>query len=84
MNPLPTTPKKKFNEPFSPSKGLKRTWNEIDGRKTTISSCSDSTLAIPGTIVFAETAGWFESLREAYEGSSQQARLANDGKGEYF
>ena len=31
--------------------------------------------------MFGGTAGWFESLREAYEGSSQQARLANNGKG---
>jgi len=30
--------------------------------------------------VFVGAAGWFESLREAYEGSSQQARLAKNGK----
>jgi len=80
MNPNPATmnPNPAFAEPFSPSKGLKRTWREIDGRNTS----SDSALATPGTIMFAGTAGWFESLREAYEGSSQQARLANNGKGE--
>jgi hypothetical protein len=78
------TPRRGFAEPFSPSKGLKRTWSVIDSRNTTTSSSIDSTLVIPGTIVFAGIAGWFESLREAYEGSSQLARLANDGEGEYF
>jgi hypothetical protein len=78
------TPEKGFAEPFSPSKSLKRVWSEIDGRNTTASSQSDSAIGTPGRIVFAGAAGWFESLREAYEGSSQQARLANNGKGNYF
>jgi hypothetical protein len=38
-----------------------------------------SSLATPGIIVFAGSAGWFDSLTVAYGGAGH-AKLANDGK----
>ena len=90
MKKLTGTPNKPkaptaFEETFSPSKDLKRTWSEIDKRDATAPAAGrGDDDNIPGTIMFAGTAGWFEGLREAYEGSSQQARLGNEGKGRCY
>lgn len=77
-----------FDGTFSPSKNLKRTWSEFDRRDATAAAGGgddgNGSLGTPGTIMFAGAAGWFEGLREAYEGSSQQARLRNEGKGRCY